>query len=170
MNKKIWWIIGSILLVVAGSVVLVQIAFIVMISPLSTLFALSTTKTLSGSVIDCQTQQPIENAEVTVYGTGWGWDNGLIWDKSYSSQARTAADGKFSLSYSLGNVVITRLDGYHMAESYTGSDQTTIQLLKITDLAKSSERTFNCKLSSECYKTRIENDVEISWNDCTNPQ
>jgi hypothetical protein len=77
--------------------------------PVFALLLLATTscrgeKFLRGVVLDYDTNAPIEAAHVRVAQTGWGISQGgPVWDKTYTSEVTTDADGHFTLRYTVGS-------------------------------------------------------------------
>jgi len=119
-------------------------------------------KAVSGYVLDCGTNDSIVNAEVSVNQVGWGFENGQpVWDKSYVTNVRSDSRGYFRIAFDVGSSAhLTALkDGYLTAEQweYPG-DSIAIKMLKGDD---TSERTYNCKRSSECLSCRKEDSVEV---------
>ena len=168
---------NKLLITVAISVItlffLGLVAFLIWfpISPLNTVFNLSFEKQVSGSVYNCETNDPIENATVTMSGTGWAWDNGPIWDKIYKSTTKSFQNGTFELKYNLGTSLSAKKDGYLDALKYTYSAKDVkIGMVKMTDENKNESPTYDCKLSSECYVTKVINGVQTSWDACANPE
>jgi hypothetical protein len=150
-----------------------SLAIVYIVVPLSTVFSLQKTKHISGTVMDCETNEPITDAAVSIYGNSWGWSDagGLIWDKEYSATTQSTLSGAFTLEYILGTSVVTRKDGYYTAQNFIeGGAMVEVGLRKINDLQPATERTYTCRFESECVKSRIENGVDISWNDCTSPR
>lgn len=155
MKKKLFFIIllVAVFLVVAGPVFL-----LFYLSPLNTLLAFSSTKNVQGSVIDCETKAPIADADVSINGIGWGWDNNqLIWDKSYTLTSESNENGVFNINYKIGNSLVTKKEGYLPAQNYISANTTIIVgLRKNINVADKSEWTYDCRLASECEKTRME--------------
>jgi hypothetical protein len=177
MKNKIVITVAILLGVVLSLIVLLRLltvaGLLIFISPASTLFSLASEKNISGTVVDCETHQPISDVETTVHGNGWGWSEsgGLVWDKEYSASDSSNELGDFSINYKLGTAFVARKEGYLTARSFVDDGATVeVGMLKTPLGYDSSDSTYNCKLESECYKTRVEDGVEISWNDCTNPQ
>lgn len=140
-------------------------------SPLPTILDLSKEKGVSGTVYDCNTNEPIEGATVTTTSVGWGFRNKvLVWDKVYYSTTETDASGKYDLKYNRGNEVTADREDYLMAYDYGNGKERNIGLRKNTGLSKFEVSTYGCKLSTECYKTEMVNGAEYSWNSCTNPE
>lgn len=141
------------------------------ISPLNTVFNLLFQKQVSGIVYDCHTAEPIAGAAVTIVGTGWGWNESLVWDETYLSQSKTLEDGSFNMSYNLGTELSAEKDGYLKAQKYTYPDtQLKIGMVKKTNDNSSELLSYDCKLFSQCFKTKVINGVETSWDSCANPE
>ncbi len=125
--------------------------------------------TISGQVIDCETNDPIVRAEIGLYQQTL-----LTWDKVHLFQNKSDDYGKFSIKYNFDSVAQIRVkkDGYIKANQYEPpKDGIIIRMLKGD---KPLEVTYNCQLSSECNKqiSEIRNGkkVTISWNNCTSPR
>ena len=141
------------------------------VSPISTLVRVSSSKDANGYIYDCATTQPIDQASVAATTVGWGIRNGLlVWDKVYLWNTSSNLAGIFVLEKSSGVELTVKKDGYHPAKDYSYEGKRSIGLLPITGTSNSSEETFGCKLSSECYKSVVLGDQDISWNDCTSPE
>lgn len=173
MRKNILIFIGIVISLIGIFYIVAPLVLLAFVGPLPTLFSLNSTKSVTGVIVDCESSKPIGEASVTLYGNGWGWgeNGGLLWDKTYSSATISNSTGAFTIQYKLGTSLVTQKDGYHTAQNFVkNGEQVDVRLRKITDPQLSNQRTYNCMLESECYKTRIENDVEISWNNCLNPR
>ena len=165
-------LLGVLLSLIALLRLLTAVGLLIFISPASTLFSLASEKSISGTVVDCETHEPISNVETTLHGNSWGWSEsgGLVWDKEYSASDTSNELGNFSINYKLGTAFVARKEGYLSARSFVDNGATVeVGMRKTLPGLDSSDSTYNCKLESECYKTRVENGVEIGWNDCTNP-
>ena len=70
---------------------------------------------ISGRVEDLATGAPIGGAYVIAAQSGWGFSNGLVWDKDLSDTTRTGESGEFTLRYRAGPVVTLRIvrDGFN---------------------------------------------------------
>ncbi len=172
MKKKVLIGVGVIFIIIGVVYASIAAGLLIALSPLSTLYNLHTGKSISGVVVSCDTGLPIAAAEVAVYGAGWGMSNGkLIWDKSYGSTTQTDSSGRYDLTYKLGTSLQTKKEGYLTAQNHVkNGDTVQVKLREITADVDPTELTFDCRLSSECYKLREEGDVIVGWNDCTNPR
>ena len=123
-------------------------------------------KTISGFVLDCQTNKPIDNTEVFVNQRGWGFDRYLIWDKSYVYVGKSDNLGYFKISYKVGNSanISAKKEGYITAQQFEKPKDGVI--LKMLRGSKPLEVTYKCRLSSECLQTTIENNVQVTRNIC----
>lgn len=140
------------------------------VGPLNTILVYITNKKIYGKVFDCKTGTPIENAVITISGVGWGFrDNLLVWDKVYSKSGKSDAQGNYSIEYNLGTEIIAEKTGYLHAYDYGSNKNVNIRLLDKKFVTTTDDRTYNCKLYSECYKEVIKNDVTIGWDSCANP-
>ena len=124
-------------------------------------------KTISGFVFDCQTNNAVVNAKVSVNQIGWGIDNNrLVWDKSYVYDTQSDTAGFFKISYRVGNSakILASKDDYITAEQFEHpKDGVMVKLLRGN---KPLEVTYNCKLLSECLQATIENNVQVTRNVC----
>jgi hypothetical protein len=112
-----------------------QSAVLVALAPvLVALLALAgcrTTKILTGRVLDYDTRQPIASAAVRAAQSGWGWSNGLVWDKSYESTATSDPTGHFSIRYNVGDSanLVVAADGYsEWRHFYAAGDNAEVRL------------------------------------------
>lgn len=123
-------------------------------------------KTIAGHIVDCQTNSPIVGAEVAVNQIGWGFNDYLVWDKSYVYSAKSDNSGYFKIRYKVGDSanVTAQKDGYIKAQQFEDSRSDVV--IKMLQGNKPIEVTYNCKLSSECYKTTLENGVQVTRNIC----
>ena len=124
-------------------------------------------KTLSGVVLDCITNQPVANVEVSTNQRGWGFIEGsLVWDKDYISKTTTSSSGEFTTTYSAGGTADIKAskEGYITAQQFENPKERMV--VRILQGDKPREVTYNCRLSSECLETRIENNVQITRNVC----
>lgn len=141
------------------------------ISPLNTIFNLSYYKQVSGYVFDCADGQRISNANVILSGTGWAWNDGPIWDKEYISSVPSVQGGNFNLKYHIGNKLFVEKEGYLKATAdIPPNEDIKIGVVKRTNENKNELTTYDCKLQSECLKTKVVNGIEGSWNSCSNPE
>ncbi len=126
-------------------------------------------KVVSGQVYDCNTKQPIANATVLAAQQGWGWNNYLVWDKDYSTRTLTDTVGAFRLEFNHGNfanLIVTK-DNYRKAfQNELPNLGVKVGLIP----GATSENSYNCITEEECMETRMEGDVEIGWNKCTDPE
>ena len=124
-------------------------------------------KTVSGIVLDCSTNEPIVNAEVSANQRGWGLiDGSLLWDKDYISKARTDNSGEFTLGYRVGDSANMRAnkEGYITAQQFEPRGEgIVVRLLQGNNPA---EVTYNCKLLSECLETTVEDGIQVTRNVC----
>ncbi len=124
-------------------------------------------KIAAGHVVDCQTNAPIAGADVSVIQIGWGFNNGsLVWDRSYVYRATSDDTGRFGVTYNVGSSanIIVKKEGYIDAQQY--EDENSNIAIRILRGNKPMELTYNCKLSSECYVTRTEGNVQVTSNIC----
>lgn len=123
-------------------------------------------KTIAGYIVDCQTNSPIIGVDVTVNQIGWGFDGHLVWDKSYVYSAKSDDSGYFKISYNVGSSanITAQKNGYIKAQRFEDpKDGIMVKLLKGN---KPPEVTYNCKLSSECLQTTVENNMQVTRNIC----
>lgn len=124
-------------------------------------------KIIEGQVVDCNTSQPITGAVVLVNQRGWGIrNNNIVWDNNYQTQTHTDQEGHFKLSFHVGssaNIIVNK-DGYLDAHQYEYPGTDIIVGLK--QGLSSIERTYRCKLASECLETTYENGVQVSRDVC----
>lgn len=123
-------------------------------------------KIISGVVLDCQTNKPISDVEVSVNQIGWGFDRYLVWDKSYVYATKSDNLGHFKISYRVGSSanILAKKERYITTQQFEHpTDGVMVKLLKGN---KPLEVTYNCKLSSECLQTTVENNVQVSRNIC----
>ena len=126
--------------------------------------------------MDCETNQPISGALVSLSQSDWGRaDEGyLIWDKVSTNQTLTNDDGSFEISFFIKSSlnVGVKKEGYYFAVNYFDQEKDVIiKIRKLQNLSASTSQiiTYDCKLSTECYVTKIENNIKRSWNNCTSP-
>ncbi len=123
-------------------------------------------KTIAGHIVDCQTNSPIVGAEVAVNQRGWGFNDYLVWDKSYVYSAKSDNSGYFKIKYRVGSSadITAQKDGYIKAQQFENPYDDVI--IKMLQGNKPLELTYNCKLSSACYEATLENDVQVTRNIC----
>ena len=142
-----------------------MVVAVLVIIPLGTLYAFRE-KTISGSVIDCQTNEPVASAEIVVSQKFLEFKSGVVWFKSYISRAVGDPDGYFQVTYRVGNSadILAKKDGYISARQFEGpGDGVVIKMLQGENPA---ELTYNCRLLSECLVDSIEDDVRVYRNTC----
>ena len=142
-----------------------MVVAVLVIIPLGTLYAFRE-KTISGSVIDCQTNEPVASAEIVVSQNFLEFKSGVVWFKSYISRAVGDPDGYFQVTYRVGNSadILANKDGYISARQFEGpGDGVVIKMLQGENPA---ELTYNCRLLSECLVDSIEDDVRVYRNTC----
>jgi hypothetical protein len=123
-------------------------------------------KVVSGHVLDCATGRPIAGAEVHANQSGWGFGDYLVWDKPYISSAVTDDTGHFTMTYRVGDSanISAEKKGFLKALQYESPRSDAV--IKLLQGNKAAEVTYNCKLSSECLVTTLENNVQVSRNVC----
>ncbi len=120
----------------------------------------------TGQVLDCQTNDPIAKAEVSVSLRGWGFsDGGLVWDKEYVNSTQSDDSGRFKISLGSNSALIkVTKEGYITAEQREEpGKEIIVRALKGND---SIEVTYNCKLSSECLSCSVEGNAKVCKNIC----
>lgn len=144
---------------------LVIFLILVLIISLGFIFA-RREKTIAGQIVDCQTNSPIVDAEVAVNQIGWGFNDYLVWDKSYVYSAKSDNSGYFKIGYKVGNSanITAQKDGYIKAQQFEYPRNNVI--IKMLQGNKPTEVTYNCKSSSECLETTLENGVQVTRNIC----
>jgi len=123
-------------------------------------------KAIIGHIVDCQTNNPIAGAGVAVNQIGWGFNDYLLWDKSYAYSAKSDNSGYFKIKYRVGssaNITVQK-DGYIKAQQFEYPRDDVI--IKMLQGDKPTEVTYNCKLSSECLETTLENGIQVTRNIC----
>ncbi len=76
---------------------------------------------IEGKSVDCNTNNPIADVQISTNQSGWGFSNGqLVWDKDYITTAQSDASGLFKLSYKVGDSadIKARKEGYITAEQF----------------------------------------------------
>jgi hypothetical protein len=124
-------------------------------------------KSITGVVLDCASNQPIPNVEVSVNQRSWGFiDGSLVWDRDYISKATTSNSGEFTITYEVGSStnIKTEKEGYITAWQFENPKQGII--IRMLQGNKPGEVTYNCKSSSECLQTTIEDGVQVTKNVC----
>lgn len=128
-------------------------------------------KILSGRVLDCQTNQPVEGVEIVAAQTGWGWDSSvsyLVWDKSYATKTITDNNGNYILKYNVGSSahIVTTKDGYYKADQYESPGNNI--LIKVLSGNKDNKYEFTsyCKFLKDCMQMTVENGVKIYRDIC----
>lgn len=167
MNKKLLYFI-----IVIGVVLVLPVVFIFYyVGPLRTIVELATNKAISGKIYDCTTNEPIQNAQITIAGTGLGFrDKLFVWDKAYFKTDKSDSQGLFRINYSIGTEVTVNKDGYLQAYYYTSpSKNVDIGLLSNINVQDKNERTYQCKLESECYREVVKDGATVGWDSCANP-
>lgn len=167
-NKRAHWF------VIIGICILLALPIIFIfyfVGPLHTLAKLATHKTISGKIYDCTTGKPIEDARVSISGVGWGFrNNSLVWDKVYSESGTSNSQGNYEIDHTLGTELAVQKDEYLRAYFYSEpSEKVDIGLISNLNVPDNTERTYQCKLESECYKEVVKNGVIVKWNSCSNP-
>lgn len=91
--------------------------------------------TMDGTIIDCQTGQPVGGAVIRARQVGWGFRPNLVWDKSYYATTASDANGYFSLRVAIrkpAEIKVTR-GNYIDAIEYRETDkQVTLKVLSGT--------------------------------------
>lgn len=74
--------------------------------------------------------------------------------------------GFFKISYRVGNSakILTKKDGYITSEQFENPKDGII--IKMLQGNRPLERTYNCRLSSGCLQTTVENNVQVTRNIC----
>ena len=145
---------------------LTTLLILVLIITLGFLFA-RREKIVAGRIVDCETRSPVVGAYVEASQHGWGISGGqLVWDKPYPSGTKSGNSGDFVIHYRVGSAA--RLgaikDGYIKAlQPEVPRKGVVIGMLRGD---KPTEVTYNCKLSSECFQTTVENGMPVSRNIC----
>lgn len=120
-----------------------------------------------GYVTDCESNIPVEGAQVSLNERGWGFRDGqLVWDKDYAYTALTTKQGFFQIIYK-GNPTDIKAtkSGYLLEQKYeTPSKNVSLKMLR-GDMP--TEVTYDCKLSKECLVTIVDHGVQITKNVCT---
>lgn len=99
--------------------------------------------------------------------SGWGFSNGsLVWDRSYVYRTTSDDTGRFSVTYNVGSSadILVEKKGYIRAQQY--EEENSSISIRILRGDKPMERTYYCRLSSECYVTRMEGNVQVTSNVC----
>jgi hypothetical protein len=126
-------------------------------------------KYVQGTVIDCDTDNPIRDAEISVNQRGWGTNNGqLVWDKDFVYLAKTDENGRFYIKYKVGSSVNLRAkkQGYLAAEQWEEKNSDVVMKMQQGDIPYPLEVTYNCKTLSECMKCEMVNNVNTCRNVC----
>jgi len=129
-------------------------------------FVFRNEKQIDGYVLDCETESPIGNAEVSVNQRGWGTHNGqLVWDKDYTTVTTSDDSGYFVISYRVGSSahIQVKKSGFINAEQWEYPGTITVKILRGD---KPTEMTNYCKVSSECLSCIIENGIQVCRNTC----
>jgi len=124
-------------------------------------------KTISGLVMDCQTNNPIAKVQVTVNQRGWGRIKGqLVWDKDYIYKSVTDDSGYFKITYQVGSSAHIRAkkNGYLIAEQWEEPGEDII--IKMLKGDNPKEITYDCNLLSDCIKSEMKGEVEVFTNVC----
>ena len=167
MKKLFFWgiVIGVCLLVIGWLAVVLEIGI------LRTWWDLRNEKSVAGSVYECETGEVISDAKVSVSGVGWGWvGDRLVWDKVFSVSDISDDEGGYLINYFVGNNLGVTKEGYLEAYGFVGDeDFLEVGLIRENDFNK-GERTFECKLESECMR-QIERDGVITfWDECADSE
>lgn len=130
-------------------------------------------KLITGTIFDCETQQPIPNATVWLEQIGWGMRDGqLVWDKMFRTDTVTAPDGSYTLKFRVGNSahVNATFEGYLVSEGWVEpGSHARVGLLKDKSQSTGYRETVKaCKLSKDCLKTSVENGVVVARDICPN--
>jgi len=144
---------------------LIVILAVLVIISLGILYAFRE-KTISGSVVDCQTNEPVASAEIVVNQSFLEFKGGVIWFKSYISRAMGDPDGHFQVTYRIGNSadILARKDGYISARQFEGPGDGVV--IKMLQGGNPAELTYHCRLLSECLVDSIEDGVRVYRNTC----
>lgn len=97
------------------------------------LCACRTEKSIRGTIVDYDTGLPIAHAHAVAAQTGWGMSsNGVVWDKSFPTEAFSDADGRFVVRYRVGSSARLRFvqDGYNTYRSWQEPNATMIVRLR----------------------------------------
>jgi hypothetical protein len=127
-------------------------------------------KAVSGQVVDCETNEKIMDAKVSLQQRGWGFDGGLVWDKTYVSETLTNGVGEFEATFRVGNNanILVSKDGYVNAQQFEEpAKNISVRMLRGN---YPTEVTYNCTLSSECLKKTVEGGVTVFRNSCVDSQ
>lgn len=100
--------------------------------------ACRTEKFIRGTIVDYDTGLPIAHARALVAQTGWGMSsNGVVWDKSFPTEAFSDADGRFLVRYRVGSSASMRfdLDGYNTYRTWQEPNATvTVRLRRLASI------------------------------------
>jgi hypothetical protein len=113
---------------------------------------------LDGVVVDTQTNAPVAGINVAIKNRGWGFDSGLVWDKTYTYSGVTDSQGKFHIVYKLGpsaHVVIAQA-GFERFDQYIDGNTNTTITLKKTE-------------QQDIVKTSTSDSPMIDWKTYINP-
>lgn len=118
-----------------------------------------------GYVYDCSTNQPIDNANVSLSKSrGWGFWSALTGDETHSYHSLTDSSGFFLIKY-MGSPTQLQSEksGYLVAEQWEKpSKNITIKMLE----GDRSGSSYYCKLQADCKQTTIEDGVQVIQNTC----
>lgn len=146
-------------------IILVAIMFLLILLYIS-LLSMRREKTISGYVLDCNTSNQIDGAEISVNQRGWGFARGsLVWDKDYVTTTESDISGHFAIKYKVGSSADLKgkKEGYLIAEQFEFSgDNVEIKMLK----GEGTDITYHCKKSTECLSCSMEGTTEVCKNVC----
>jgi hypothetical protein len=122
-----------------------------------------------GQVLDCETNQPISGAEITICrGTL------LTWTNCRSFETKTDNFGNFNITYNFepGGQITVKKDGYYRAIQFEGPGKNiSIKLLK-GNVTSPLNMTEYCRFDCQKSITKITNSKSeiYIWDNCTNPR
>lgn len=126
-------------------------------------------KTLVGNVIDCESGEPISDVLVSVNQRGWGITEGsIVWDRDFITNTKSDNGGHYIVKYRVGKSAYLRAEkeGYIPAEWYTYSDKNVVLRMRKEFAQPVGVVTYDCKLSSECLQTTIDDGIKVTRNTC----
>ena len=88
----------------------------------------------------------------------------------YRNENISNPEGVYEINYKVGTEITIKKQGYLDAYYYSEpSENINIGLLNSEVISDKNERTYQCKLESECNMEVTKDGVTYFWDSCSNP-